>query len=227
MRLFCSLLALLISGSLWAQSPSPDVPGGFRIQIGTNNLPDGPSSMDLGIWGSKSFNAYYLFSLPLGDSPWSFNPGFGIGTDKFSFDNDVTLQRNLDGTVSVVNLDVTEFGEINKTKLATTFFEIPFELRFHVDKDDFRRSVKIFVGGKFGMLLSSHTKINFKLDGEDNKLKTKDNFELNRFRYGIQAGVGIAGVAVYYYYGLNDLFESGTGPTDSNHTQIGIAFNLF
>lgn len=230
MKFLSAAIALLISTSLWAQSgASPDLPGGLRIQIGTNSLIDAPTSMNTGFWGSKSFNFHYLYSVPLGDSHWSFNPGFGFGTDKISFDNDVTLIRDIDRTVIVTPLEVSEFGKINKTKLATTFFEVPFELRFHLDKDDFRKSFKVGVGGKIGVLLSSHTKVNFELDGEKSKLKTKDNFELNRIRYGLQANIGIAGINIYYYYGLNDLFKSNRGPegTTTNQSQVGFSLNVF
>ncbi len=229
MRLVTVALALFITTSAWAQSgASPDLPGALRLQIGTNNLLSSPSSMDLGIWGSKSFNVYYLYSLPLGESRWSFHPGFGIGTDKYSFDNDVTLQRN-GSMVEMIDLTVEDFGEVNKTKLATNHFEIPFELRFHLNKNNFKKSVKFAVGGKVGILLSSHTKVNFDLDGETTTLKTKDSFELNRFRYGLQGSLGIAGINVYYYYSLNDLFKSDAGPEGRapHQTQIGIAFNLF
>lgn len=230
MRLLTAALALLISTSLWAQSgASPDLPGGLRMQIGTNTLNNAPESMNTGFWGSKNFNIHYLYSVPLGDSRWSFHPGFGIGTDKFSFDDDVTLVRDVDRNIIVAPLEVAEFGSINKTKLATTSFEVPFELRFHLDKDDFKKSFKVGVGGKIGVLMSSHTKVNFELDGDKSKLKTKDNFELNRFRYGLQANVGIAGISVYYYYGINDLFKSDKGPegTAASQSQVGVSINLF
>lgn len=229
MRLLIVAIAFVLSLPTWAQSgASPDLPGALRIQIGTNNLMDSPSSMDLGIWGSKTFNAYYLFAMPIGESRFSFHPGFGIGTDKFSWDADVTLQR--DGSqIEVVPLEVSEFGEVSKSKLATTFFDVPFELRFHLNKDDFKRSIKFAVGGKIGILMSSHTKVKFEVDGENQTLKVKDQFELNRFRYGLQGSMGIGGFNIYYYYSLNEFFKSDAGPenTAPNHSQIGVSLNLF
>ncbi len=228
MRLLTTALGLLMSASLWAQSPSPDLPGALRVQIGSNYLVDEPSNMGLGLWGSKTFNAHYLYALRLGESRVSFHPGFGISTDKLSFDDDFTLQRN-GNTVELVPLEFAEFGEVKKTKLATTYFEVPLEFRFHLNKDDFKSSVKIGVGGKIGVLMSSHTKVKYELDGETNTMKLKDSFELNRFRYGAQVNVGVAGISLYYYWGLNKLFKSGKGPegTDATQNQFGIAFNLF
>ena len=131
--------------------------------------------------------------------------------------------------VELVPLEASEFGEIKKTKLSTTYFEVPLELRFHVDKDNFKKSVKIAIGGRVGVLMSSHTKVKYEVDGNGNKLKLKDNYELNRFRYGAQASLGVAGISLYFYWGLNDLFEKGRGPegTAASQNQLGIAFNLF
>jgi len=230
MRLLIAALALLYSSSLYSQSASsPDLPGALRIQLGFNFLIDNPESMDIGFWGSKAFNAQYLYSVRLGKSAFSLHPGFGIGTDKFSFDENVTLVRNLDNTISLEPLDVLEFGEVKKTKLATTYIEVPLELRFHFNKNNFKKSIKLAVGGKVGILISSHTKIKNERLGEGQKLKTKDRFELNRFRYGLEGSLGIAGISVYYYYALNDMFEKGLGPeaTETFQTQVGLAISIF
>ncbi|GJM30189.1 MAG: hypothetical protein DHS20C17_28240 [Cyclobacteriaceae bacterium] len=230
MRLLVALVALFYSSLSFAQQASaPDLPGALRVQLGFNFLLDHPDSMSTGFWGSKSLNAHYLYSITLGESAFSLHPGFGIGTDKFSFDNNVTLVRNVDGDVSTEPLETIEFGEVKKTKLAATYFEVPVELRFHFNKNNFRKSGKITIGGKFGILMSSHTKVKYDHLGEKQKLKIKDNYNLNRFRYGIQGSLGIAGIAAYFYYGLNDLFEKGKGPegTATSQVQAGIAISIF
>jgi len=231
MRSLFALFALFFSINSYAQTASaPDLPGALRVQVGFNFLLDHPDDMALGFWGSKSFNAYYLYSVRLGESAFTLHPGFGIGTDKFSFDENVTLVRGLNGDITIEPLETTEYGEVNKTKLATTYFEVPLELRFHFNKDNMRKTGKISIGGKVGVLMSSHTKIKFEHLGEKQKLKAKDNYNLNRFRYGLQGSVGIAGVAAYFYYGLNKLFEKDEGPEETLNTsqmQAGIAISVF
>ncbi len=230
MRLIIAALALLYSSSVYSQSASsPDLPGALRIELGFNFLIDNPDSMDTGFWGSKAFNAQYLYSVRLGNSAVSFHPGFGIATDKFSFDNNVTLVRDLIGKVNLEPLEPIEFGEVKKTKLATTYLELPIEFRFHFNKNNFKKSFKLAVGGKLGILISSHTKVKSEKLGETQILKTKDRFELNRFRYGLQGSLGYAGISVYYYYALNDLFEKGLGPdaTETFQTQVGLAISIF
>ena len=230
MRFFIATLAVLFSSTLYAQeASSPDLPGALRVQTGFNFLGDAPDSMSTGFWGSKAFNAQYLYSVRFGESTISLHPGFGIATDKFSFEDNVTLMRNADGTITIEPLESSEYGEVKKTKLATTYFEVPLEFRYHFNKDNFKKSIKFSVGGKVGILMSSHTKVNYKHLGENQKLKTKDNYNLNRFRYGVQASLGAAGIAAYFYYGLNDMFEKGKGPeaTTTSQMQAGIAISVF
>lgn len=230
MRLLIAALAFLFSSNLFAQqASSPDLPGALQVQIGSNFLVDHPDSMGTGFWGSKSFNAHYLYSVRFGESAFSLHPGFGIATDKFSFEDNITLVRTPEGNTDIEPLETTEYGEVKKTKLATTYFEVPLELRFHFNKDNFRKSIKLSVGGKVGILMSSHTKVKFENLGEKQKIKTKDNFNLNRFRYGLQGTFGVAGVGVYFYYGLNDLFEKGEGPegTPASQMQAGITLSVF
>ena len=230
MRLSLTILAFLFSIHLFPQSASsPDLPGELKIQIGSNFLIDNPDSMDTGFWGSKAFNAHYLYSVRFGESAISLHPGFGIGTDKFSFDNNVTLTREPDGSIAITPLNPVEFGSVEKTKLAVTYLEVPLELRFHFNKDNFKKSIKLMVGGKIGLRLSSHTKVKFDSQGQTQIQKLKDSYELNDFRFGLQGGLGIAGISVYYYYALNELFKGGNGPegTDTFQTQVGIAISVF
>ena len=230
MRLLIAALALLCSSSLYSQSASsPDLPGALRIQVGFNFLIDSPDSLDTGFWGSKAFNAQYLYAIRLGESAVSLHPGFGIGTDKFSFDKNVTLFRNPDGSISIEPLNPVEFGTVKKSKLAITYLEIPLELRFHFNKNNFKKSIKLAVGGKIGLRLSSHMKVKYDHLGELQILKTKDSFELNDVRYGLQGSLGVAGISVYYYYALNDMFKKGKGPenTQAFQTQVGLAISVF
>ena len=145
MRLSLTVLAFLLSINIFSQSvSSPDLPGELKIQIGSNFLIDNPDSMDTGFWGSKAFNAQYLYSVQFGQSAVSFHPGFGIGTDKFSFDNNVTLTRDADGSINITPLNPLEFGSVKKTKLAVTYLEVPLEFRFHFNKDNFKKSINYF-----------------------------------------------------------------------------------
>lgn len=207
---------------------SPDFPGTLLIDFGFNFLHDEPDDMELGFWGSKIVNIYYMSEIQLGESRFSINPGFGVGLEKYSFDNDITLQND-PGTEQVALVALEGFEDIKKSKLAANYFDIPVELRFHLNKDDFKKSLKFAIGGKAGILFSAHTKIKFEEDDETKKIKDKETFELNRIRYGVQGRIGIGSFNVFYYQELSELFSDGNGPegTDANSFKIGVSFGVF
>src|SRR5699024_5290101 len=99
--------------------------------------------------------------------------------EKYRFDKDVTL-ASANGETAIVPL--TEEWDVKNSKLAVNYFDIPLELRFHLNKDNFRKSFKIGVGGKVGVLFDSHTKIKYETEGDKKIIKSKEQFGLNRFR---------------------------------------------
>jgi hypothetical protein len=59
----------------------------------------------------------------------------------------------------------------------------------------------------------------------NDKVKQKDDFNLNRFRYGITGRFGYAWINLFVNYGLSDLFEDGTGP-ELTPVSAGLAFEF-
>lgn len=206
---------------------SPDFPGSLVVELGFNFLNDHPDEMELGFFGSKAFNVYYMYEFQIGNSPFSFNPGFGVGLEKYAFDNNVTLGRSEEG--AVVLTELPESWDVKKTKLAANYFDIPLEIRFHANKNNFRKSFKVAVGGKAGILFDSHTKIRYKEDGDTKIIKDKESFDLSRFRYGVQGRIGIGGFSMFYYQELSELFKDGDGPEATTATpfKVGVSLALF
>lgn len=204
---------------------SPNFPGNLVFDIGFNFLTDEPDDMKLNFFGSKIFNLYYMYEVKLGNSAFSYNPGFGVGLEKYRFDKDVTLATTDEGTV----LTPIEGVDVKNSKLAANYLDIPLELRFHADKNNFRKSFKIAVGGKVGVLFDSHTKLKYKANGDTKITKSKEQFDLSRFRYGIQGRIGIGSFSVFYYQELSSLFKDGKGPenTDTSPFKVGISLYAF
>ena len=217
---------ILSTSSTTQSGASPDFPGSLVIEFGFNFLSDNPDQMELGFFGSKAFNVYYMYEFRLGNSAFSFNPGFGVGLEKYSFDNDVTLGLGENGTVMS---PLPEDWDVKKTKLAANYFDIPLELRFHLNKDNFRKSFKIGIGGKAGVLFDAHTKVKYELDGDTKIIKDKESFDLSRFRYGVQGRIGIGGFNLFYYQELSELFKDGKGPeaTTASPFKIGLSLAIF
>lgn len=212
----------------------PDVPGTLLVDVGVNLLQNNAvGEMETGVWGSKTVNIYYLYDLRIGDSKFFILPGFGLGLDKYKFDENVTLEVPLDNPDTTVLTDLgTLFGGnagIKKSKLATNYFDIPLELRFYSDPDNISRSFKVGIGGKIGIMYSAHTKVNYELNDHENKLKHKQDLNLSRIRYGLNARLGFSSFNLYAYYGLNELFEDGKGPgaTEASTLSVGLTINAF
>ena len=205
---------------------SPDFPGSLVFDLGFNFLTDAPEDMDLSFFGSKIFNIYYMYEIQLGSSAFTFNPGFGVGLEKYKFDNDVTLAMTDEGTVLTATPDE---WNIKKSKLAANYFDVPLELTFHANKENFRKSFKVGVGVKGGILFDSHTKIRYKENGDAKILKSKEDFDLSRFRYGALGRIGIGGFSLFYYQELSELFKDGKGPegTGTSPFKVGLSFNIF
>ncbi|MTI19941.1 hypothetical protein E1176_02805 [Fulvivirga sp. RKSG066] len=213
----------------------PNVPGTFLIELGWNVLQDAPESMDMSIIGSRTLNMYYFYDVRLGNSKFYVLPGFGVGLDRYKFDNDNStinqFENNNGQIVSRIQdaFAATDSVDVKKSMLITNYFDIPLEFRFYANPDDRKRSFKAGIGAKFGMRFSSHSKLKFEQDGENIKVKDKSSFELNRFRYGVTGRVGVGGFNVFYYQSLSELFDgrSPTGTEDTSNITIGLSFTGF
>jgi hypothetical protein len=197
----------------------PNIPGTFAIDLGFN-LPTEKENFNTGIFGSRTLNLYYYYDKQLGKSKFSVHGGLGVGLERYKFSNDRTLSyiagaNSPYDTVRMVSASsVVNSSKIKRSGLITNYFDIPLEFRFSTNPDDPGRSFKVGLGFKAGVLFDSFTKIKYSQDGETKKLKDKQNYNLNPFRYGVTLRVGAGNFTVYSYYSLSTLFKEGKGPND-------------
>ncbi|MEM9887388.1 MAG: outer membrane beta-barrel protein [Bacteroidota bacterium] len=169
--------------------------GGFEI-------PAELDEFDLLYGGSINFN-WHIFRhrLPIVKSTAFFEYGIGISWMGYKFSNDFKIVE-----------DATEFttlpieGDLRKNKLRTTFLEVPLLLTLTPGRgDDF------FVSGGIygGVLIASRQKIK---DSSGDVEKTRDDFNLNKVRYGLEGRIGLGPISFYAQYSLQDLFRENQGP---------------
>jgi hypothetical protein len=229
------ILAVLVSNVLIAQEENkkgkPDIPGTLLIDLGFNFLNDAPVSMDTKFFGSKTLNLYYQYDIKMGDSKFSFHPGIGVGIDKYAFDT-VTLIHAQDVNGEYANTMVKledllpNASGFDKTKLAATYLDLPFEFRFHTNPYDKSRSFKFGLGGRIGLRLSSQTKIKYREDGNTVKFKNNQSFDMNPIRYGATARIGIGWFNLFYYHNFSELFKSGKGPEGTAATNYTVGLTI-
>ena len=232
-------IVLLILGvfvfSISSYAQRPDLPGSLVIDLGLNSWADTPTGADLNTVQSKTVNITYYYDLPIGSSGLAFTPGIGLGAERYSFDQSVTLVSTIDAnnnrSVAVANLDDV-YGDVNdykKSKLGLSYLDIPIELRYYTNASNYNRGARFAIGVKAGLLYSSFTKVKYDDAAADSRqIKDRQDLGINRFRYGVQARAGIGGFSIFGYYALSDLFD--TAPTGGEKTKtltIGISLTGF
>lgn len=199
---------------------SPNFPGSLRIGLGLSFLTNAPADMRLGWWSSRSVDIYYILNVPLGTSRFTFNPGIGLGIERFGFVRPITLEKTSEG------IEIISISERNPSKslLNANYVDIPIELKYHFGANEFT-GFNIAFGGRVGYMLDAKTKVNF----EDEKRKIKDDYNLNRLRYGVTARIGLGRFNLYYYQNISPLFQSNAGPVDRDiyHYKVGLSFAAF
>lgn len=219
-----------ISSTVFAQeettrkfSRRPDIPGTFVLEFGFNRDLSGPDEFSLGFFGSRTVNVYYQYEFRILKSSFSFVPGIGLSLERFKFGNEYTLDYNNDfSSIVMIAPGDAAVPDIRKSQLITNYIEIPLELKYSTNPDDPARSFKISVGGRIGYMYDSFSKIKYKENGELKKLKNKEDFNLNKIRYGLSARIGIGNVSLFGYYNLSPLFEEGKGLSDIISSQSSV-----
>nr|MBI1229162.1 outer membrane beta-barrel protein [Cytophagales bacterium] len=242
-KLTIILIALLISYQASAQEKErtpiggrPNIAGDLFLDFGVNFLNNRPDDLNTRLFGSRIVNIYYQASLPIGNNTgFSFNPGLGFGFEKLAFQDNQTLIPNpAIGANSSQIATVTELyddvARVDKNNVSINYFDIPLEIRYHLNRTNYNKGFRVALGGKFGILYNAHTKIGV-TDTSDasQQVKNRQNYGLNPIRYGVYGRLGFPGFTLWSYYGLNGVFEEGKGPFGTEATQfnLGLSVTLF
>ena len=226
-RIVCTALAVLFVNLLFAQTDSTRrrVTIGketartsndhILIQLGHTIWTGKPDSINTKGW-SRSFAAYLMMDFPFKTNPhWSVALGPGISSENMFFDK--TYVGIKDNTATLQFTDISDTTHFKKYKLATTFLELPVELRFRFKPEDDRRSFKIAVGAKVGTLLNAHVKGKELRNAAGNAISDyilKENSKrfFNKNRLSLTGRIGFGHFSLHGSYAITPLFKEGTGP---------------
>jgi hypothetical protein len=184
----------------------------FDIDLGLNNFvnADDNEVPDLKTTGSKyvSLNMHLNSQIGGRKSPFYLTSGLEFAFNNYMFDDNYRVQ-DINGVTSFV-----EETEINfdKSKLTHSSVNIPLMAVLKYKRENGKDGFKIGAGGFGGYRLGSHTKLKYELDGNTEKDKTKDNFNLTDFHYGLEGVVGYGSLDLFVKYNMNDLFKDNRGP---------------
>ncbi len=190
---------------------------------------------------NRGADVYLMKEFPFGKSNFSFALGLGIGCNNLYSDAkpiknytvDTTTHKNIyDGNTVFKRLPDSSADNAQKityknNKFTTVFLDIPVEFRYRTKNNAF----KIYLGGKFGFLLSNHTKYNgdnYNEDSPTGKIRFKEYkiANLETIRYGLTARIGWKWIQVYGYYSLSKLFKKDKGP-DMYPISVGLTISPY
>ncbi|MDB5196314.1 MAG: hypothetical protein JWP88_685 [Flaviaesturariibacter sp.] len=221
------LFSLVLTNTLFAQSDSVvkkeiltsrALPRGndhFMIQFGYTQWAGKPDTLKTtGI--PRSLNVYFMLNFPFRTNRHlSAAIGAGIGSDALYFKN--TALGIAGNTPTIRFTNAADTNHFKKTKLSTTYVEVPVELRFIANPDDDKKSIKAALGIKVGAMLNAHTKNKTLVNKggttiNDYKQKEFSKKFFNQNRLVATARIGLGHWSLFSTYQITTLFKEGLGP---------------
>lgn len=194
--------------------------------IDGQNLEDSPYKI-----GSSSFiELGYAWKTRIFENTnfWRLKYGFSFQWNKLKLkDNNYLVNTNGDISLQEFPLDA------KKIKFRTTNLVFPMHIEFgpskKIEKEDYFRysthkKLKIGLGGYAGVNIGDMQKIKYKENGDNEKDKQRNQFEVSEFVYGLSGYVALGEVALYVKYDLNPLFKNQS--IDQNNISVGLRFDM-
>lgn len=132
--------------------------------------------------------------------------GLGFNFNHYAFANNITL--NPDTSYLWASSDSIRY---RKNKLNVSYVRAPLMLEINTSKNP-KKNFHIAGGVEFEYRIHAVTKQRFDSNDRHNRIKQRDDFNLEPFNMNLMARVGYNNVTVYATYGLNRVFKKDQGP---------------
>jgi hypothetical protein len=183
---------------------------------GSLNLP--PQYQDLELRQPNSINVLLHFfptRVNLVKQHLHLRTALTFDFHNYKFLNPITLTPR----VSTFEYKLEENMNFSRNKLAMTVMQVPLMLQFTAKNRRLSRCFRVAVGGYGGIVVSSQTK---QRSSQDGRVKIKDDYNIDRLRYGLTARVGYGVLELYANYSLNPLFIEGRKAPELYPFAIGV-----
>jgi len=204
----------------------------FVFAAGVNNLitNNAVAHSDFRYWGSHfyewglTYNSRILKNNNLLHAKYGFSVMYN---NLRPTDNRLFAQVN-DQTVlatAPINLKDSRFRNV--------YLVVPVHLEFDFSKTEMKDDKRIFhthdsfrlgIGGYAGANLKSKQILEYERGNKDIREKSKGNYNVNDFIYGVSAYIGYKETSLYIKYDLNPLFHENA--VDQNNISLGVRFDL-
>ncbi len=181
------------------------------IQFGYMNWTKTPDSINTNGF-HRQFNMYFFFDFPFKTNPKiSAALGAGFGADNMFFEK-TTIDLNRPVGIIFKPDSITQY---KRYRLATTYAEIPLELRYSSNPENMNKGFKLALGAKVGLNFNSHTRARVDRDstglgGYVIQINNKAAFNNTRIVGTFRAGYG--NFTLYGTYGFTGVFNESRGP---------------
>ena len=176
------------------------------IQDGKFGTSGEESVLELNAGKSFDFNLY-VFKQRIGIIQNYVNLEYGLGFDfsNYGFAQNITLDKNTNPLTVTTPLE--NDIDLKKNKLHTTFLNVPLMVNFETSRKK-NKSFRAIAGVYAGVLLGAKTK---QKDSAGDVTKVKDDFNVNRFQYGLTGQIGVGPINFFANYSLTPMFADGLG----------------
>lgn len=180
----------------------------------STDLPDGYDFLELNSGKSVSIGVnVWKFDIPIYRRYIMLTTGIGLTLNNYRFRSDKTLIA--DTNMVVAGFDYKDNGEVigyNKNKLAVNYVTAPVLLQFNTHSK-LKKSFHFAVGMLFSYKYNSHLKLVYDENGDKQKTKRRDEFNIEPFRYDATIRIGYRNYTLFGTYAMSELFKDSHGPT--------------
>ena len=142
-----------------------------------------------------------------------FTTGIGLSLDNYRFTSDKTLIKNSNFVNAGYDLnDKMEQITYTKNKLAVNYVTVPFLIQFNTD-EKLKKSFHLAGGILLSYKYDSHLKLVYDNEGEKQKTKRRDDFNIEPLRYDATVRIGYRNYTLFGSYAISELFKDKSGPT--------------
>lgn len=191
----------------------------FYIGVTYNLLGNKPSGVSQRGF-STGFHLGVIRDMPINTNR-NIAIGLGLGLSLNSYNQNVLISKNSDGTYNYSILDDNTVS-FSKNKFSTYLIEIPLEFRWRTSNATDYNFWRIYTGVKFGYVVFNSSK--FKGSLGDQKNSSIDDF--NALQYGLTLSVGYSTWNANIYYGLNSIFNNDAKIDNQNIDMTAIKIGL-
>lgn len=206
----------------------------FVFATGFNNLvTDGAvANSDFGYLRSTFYEWGLTLNTRLSQNSNLLHLKYGLGFQYnmlHATDNRVFVDTGNETVLETYPIDLKD----NQTYFKNVYFVVPIHLEFDFSKIEEKDGIKIFkshqgfrfgLGGFAGVNTNSKQFIRYEYEGRKVKERTKADFNVNDFTYGLSAYIGHKSTSLYVKYDLNPIFKNNN--IDQNNVSLGIRFDF-